>query len=179
MAEIATLARPYAKAVFELAKSQARLGPWGDMLALLAAVASQPLVEQLLESPDMPEPDKARRLAALCADSLDDRGRALVDLLARNKRLGLIGEINAQFEELKAQEERVLDVEVVSAFPLTDAQSALLRDALARRYAREVNMTSRVDPALVGGAIIRAGDTVVDGSLRGRLARLAETLQRA
>jgi F-type H+-transporting ATPase subunit delta len=169
MAEIATLARPYAKAVFELAKSQARLGPWGDMLALLAAVASQPLVEQLLESPDIPEPDKARRLSGLCADALDDRGRALVDLLARNKRLALIGEINVQFEELKAQEERVLDVEVVSAFPLTDAQSALLRDALARR----------VDPGLVGGAVIRAGDTVVDGSLRGRLARLAETLQRA
>jgi len=118
-------------------------------------------------------------LSGLCADALDDRGRALVDLLARNKRLALIGEINVQFEELKAQEERVLDVEVVSAFPLTDAQSALLRDALARRYAREVNMTSRVDPGLVGGAVIRAGDTVVDGSLRGRLARLAETLQRA
>ncbi|MGA0838824.1 MAG: F0F1 ATP synthase subunit delta [Pseudomonadales bacterium] len=179
MAEIATLARPYAKAVFELAKSQARLGPWGDMLALLAAVAAEPLVQQLLESPDVTEQDKARRLAALCAEALDDRGRALVDLLARNKRLALIGEINAQFEELKAQEEQVLDVEVVSAFPLTEAQATLLRDALARRYSREVNMTSRVDPGLVGGAVIRAGDTVVDGSLRGRLARLAESLQRA
>ena len=179
MAELATLARPYAKAVFELAKSQGRLGPWGEMLALLASVAGHPSVHQMLESPDLAETVKSRRLASVCGDALDDRARALIDLLATNKRLDLIGELRDQFEVLKAQEEQVLDVEIVSAFALTEAQGAMLRDALARRYQREVNMSSRVDASLIGGAIIRAGDTVIDGSVRGRLGRLAETLQRA
>ncbi|MFM8355255.1 MAG: F0F1 ATP synthase subunit delta [Gammaproteobacteria bacterium] len=179
MAEIATLARPYAKAVFELAKSQSRLGPWSDMLSVLAGVAAYPSVHGMLESPDLAESAKARQLTGLCGDAIDDRAQALVGLLATNKRLDLIGEVREQFEALKALEEQVLDVEIVSAFELTDEQGALLRDGLARRFQREVNMTSRVDATLIGGAIIRAGDTVIDGSVRGRLSRLAETLQRA
>jgi F-type H+-transporting ATPase subunit delta len=179
MAEQATLARPYSKAVFELAKSQHRLDAWSRVLELFAAVAAAPAVQQLLDSPELPDAVKAERLIRVCGDDVDDRGRALINLLAANKRLDLIGDLREQFEELKAQEERVLDVEVVSAFPLSDEQSGMLRDALQRKFEREVNLTSRVDTALVGGALIRAGDTVIDGSVRGRLAKLVETLQRA
>lgn len=179
MAELATLTRPYAKAVFELAKSQGRVDAWARMLDLIAMVANQEPVQRMLESPDLPEADKARRLARVCGEEIDDRGRALIDLLATNKRLGLIAELREQFEALRAQEDQLLDVEVVSAYELTEAQAGMLREALQRKFQREVNMTSRVDAGLVGGALIRAGDTVIDGSVRGRLAKLVEALQRA
>jgi len=179
MAELATLARPYSKAVFELAKSQNRLDAWARMLDLLALVANEESVRLMLDSPELSDASKAQRLVRICADDIDDRGRALIELLAANKRLALIGEVREQFDALKALEEQVLDVEVVSAYELSEAQAGMLREALQRKFQREVNMTSRVDTGLVGGALIRAGDTVIDGSVRGRLAKLVEALQRA
>ena len=178
MAELATLARPYAKAIFELAKSQGRMDQWAGLLALLDAVAGQESVRQMLESPELPDTGKAQTLIRICGDDIDERGRALIGLMSTNKRLDLIGEVREQFDALKALEEQVLDVEVVSAYELTSEQAAMLREALQRKFQREINMTSRVDTGLVGGALIRAGDTVIDGTVRGRLARLAETLQR-
>ena len=179
MAELATLARPYSKAVFELAKSQGRLDSWARTLDLLAAVVSDETVRQMLDSPELTDASKSQRLAGICAEDIDEGARALIELLANNKRLGLIGELRQQFEELKAQEEQVLDVELVSAFELTEAQAGMLSEALRQKFQREVNVTSRVDSGLVGGAVIRAGDTVIDGSVRGRLAKLVEALQRA
>ncbi len=99
-------------------------------------------------------------------------------MLARNKRLHLLAEISAQFEALRAQEEASLDVEVVSAYSLDDAEQQRLDESLARRFEREIQLTSRVEETLLGGAIIRAGDTVIDGSVRGKLKKLSETLQR-
>jgi F-type H+-transporting ATPase subunit delta len=179
MAEQATLARPYSKAVFELAKAQGRLDAWARVLELLAAVVAEEPVRRLLDSPELTDTAKAQRLIRICGEDIDDRGKALINLLAVNKRLGLIGELREQFDVLKAQEEQVLDVEVVSAYELTSAQADMLREALQRKFQREVSMTSRVDTGLVGGALIRAGDTVIDGSVRGRLAKLVEALQRA
>ena len=178
MAELATLARPYANAVFDIAKGAGALDGWSRMLGCLGAVAADAGVRQLLESPEMPDEQKAFRLADICGDELDDRARKMIQVLARNKRLGLIGEIRDQFEELKAQNEKVLEVEVVSARPLSAEQEESIRGALANRYQREVTMSSRVDEQLLGGAVIRAGDTVIDGSVRGKLDKLAETLQR-
>jgi F-type H+-transporting ATPase subunit delta len=178
MAEVATLARPYANAVFDIAKNSSDLDRWSRMLGCLSAVAADDSVRQLLDAPEMPDEQKAFRLADICGDELDDRARKMIQVLARNKRLGLIGEIRDQFEELKAQDEKVLDVEVVSARPLSAEQEERLRSALAERYQREVTMSSRVDEHLLGGAVIRAGDTVIDGSVRGKLNKLAETLQR-
>jgi F-type H+-transporting ATPase subunit delta len=179
MAELATLARPYANALFDLAKADKSLEQWSRMLAYLAAAASADKVRQLLESPDLAAELKAQRLIDLCGEELSDRAKNTVRLLARNKRLGIIGEIRAQFEERKAEEERILEVEVVSAYELTAEQSNKLREALQRKFDREVNLTGRVDPHVLGGAIIRAGDTVIDGSIRGRLDKLAESLQRS
>lgn len=178
MAELATLARPYANAVFELAKSEQRLGDWSNMLAFLAAAAAEPKVSQLLDSPDLPAEQKAARLVEVCGESLNDRAKSLVRLLARNKRLGVIEELRNQFETRKAEEERVLEVEIVSAFELAPEQAESLRAALARKFDREVSVTGRVDGHVLGGAIIRAGDTVIDGSVRGRLDKLSEALQR-
>ncbi|MEZ5558532.1 MAG: F0F1 ATP synthase subunit delta [Pseudomonadales bacterium] len=181
MAELATLARPYANAVFEIALGAGgdALTRWSRMLQLLAAVAQQPGVERLLGSPDVADEQKARRLIEICGDDLDDRARRFVQVLARNKRLGLIADVAEQFEALRAEQERVLDVEVVSAYPLSDAQVERIKGALQARYSKEVSLSSSVDQSLIGGAVIRAGDTVIDGSVRGKLGKLAEVLQRS
>lgn len=178
MAELATLARPYAKAVFDLAKAGNSLDRWSRMLTFLAVATEQDKVRQLLDSPDLASEEKARRLIELGGEELDEHGRNLVAVLAENKRLTVLPEIRDQFEARKAEEERVLEVEVVSAYELDAGQADKLREALQRRFEREVNLTGRVDESVIGGVVIRAGDTVIDASLRGRLNKLAETLQR-
>ena len=130
MAELATLARPYANAVFELAKREQTLDSWSRMLSFLAAAAAEPKVRQLLDSPELADEVKARQLIDLCDDELNDRGRNLVHVLAGNKRLGVLGDVQEQFEVRKAEEERVLDVEVVTAYELSAEQSEKLRSAL-------------------------------------------------
>ncbi len=176
MAELATIARPYANAVFGLAKRDQALDAWSRMLATLAATIEHPKVRVLLESPDNPSQAKAFKLAELCGDELDDRGKKFLQALADNDRLLLLGEIRAQFEALKAEEEKSLDVEVISAYELSDAQSSALKVALNKKFEKEISIESRVDSGLIGGAIIRAGDVVIDGSVRGKLTKLAETL---
>jgi F-type H+-transporting ATPase subunit delta len=176
MAELATIARPYANAVFKLAKGEGALDRWSRMLGILAATAEHPVVERMLGSPDLPGTAKAFKLAEVCGDELDDRGKKFLQALAANDRLPLLEEISEQFEALKAEEQSSLDVEVVSAYPLSESESEKLKTALSGRFAKEIAIASRVDPELIGGVVIRAGDMVIDGSLRGRLNKLAETL---
>lgn len=178
MAELATLARPYANAAFDIAKNDQTLDAWSRRLALLGNAAQTDVVQRMLEAPDTEDSAKAKRLGELFSDELDDRSRRFLQVLAENKRLSLLPEISEQFEERRAEEEQVLDVEVVAAYALTDEQQQKLTAALGRKYGREINMSSRVDNALIGGAVIRAGDTVIDGSLQGRLLKLKETLGR-
>ena len=178
MAEFATLARPYAHAIFDIAKQDRLLDRWSRTLAFLAAASADESVRRLLESPSATDEQKVHGLAQLCGDDLGDKGRGLISLLARNSRLGLFAEIGAQFEALRAEEERTLEVEVVAAYELSQDQRQQLLDALRRRFEREIQLSSRVDTSLLGGAIIRAGDTVIDGSVRGKLDKLSETLQR-
>lgn len=178
MAELATLARPYANAAFDIAKSDSQLDAWSRMLALLGAAATTAGVQRLLESPDLEDGAKASKLGELLNEDLNDRGKRFLHVLAENKRLPLLPEIAEQFEERRAEEEQVLDVEIVAAYALSEAQEQKLGDALGRKYGREINMSSRVDDSLIGGAIIRAGDTVIDGSVQGRLQKLKETLGR-
>jgi len=178
MAEVATIARPYANAVFELAKKQRALDEWSRQLAMIAAVASQPAILAVIEAPETTCLDMANTIVRVCGDDLSREGRQLVHVLARYKRLHLLPEIGSQFEDLRAQEQASLDVEVVAAFALNDVEVARFTDVLGRRFGREIHLTSRVDEHLIGGAIIRAGDTVIDGSIRGKLNKLSETLQR-
>jgi len=124
MAELATMARPYANAAFEVAKRDSDLGAWSKALAYLATASSEPTVRSMLESPDMEAPVKAQKLIEVCGDALDDRTKRFVQVLASNKRLPLIGEIADQFEALRAAEEQQIDVEVVSAMPLTEEQQS-------------------------------------------------------
>ena len=178
MAELATLARPYANAAFDVAKSDGELDRWSRMLALLAAAADNETVQVLLSAPDVEEVQKAYRLSEICGPELNDRAKRFVQVLAANKRLPLLPEIQALFEALRAEEQATLDVSVASAYPLSEGEFEKLKTALSRRFDREVTMVSEVDASLIGGAIIRAGDVVIDGSIKGRLEKLRETIQR-
>ncbi len=179
MAELATLARPYGNAVFALAKSASALPRWSRLLGVLGAAVGEAQVRALIESPEIAAQTKAHRLGELCGDDIDSAGRQFLQVLSANGRLALLGEVQRRFEELKALEERTLDVEVRSAQPLSDAQAETLKSALQRRFDKEVTLSSTVDGDLLGGAVVRAGDMVIDGSVRGRLAKLAETMARA
>ena len=179
MAEVATLARPYANAVFDLARSLDRMAEWSPMLGLLARAAQTKEVRALIAAPSLTGAAKAHQLVDVVRDEVDDRCRRFVHVLADNHRLDLLPEISAQYEVLKAEAEKILDVHITAAVELTDTQVDAYAAALRRRFDQDVNVSVSVDASLVGGAIVRAGDTVVDGSVRGRLSRLVESLQRS
>lgn len=178
MAELATLARPYANAVFAVAKESGELDRWSRMLGFLSVASEDATMRVLLDAPEVGEEQKARQLTDVCGDELNDRAKQFVRVLAANRRLDLISEIAELFEDLRAREQQMLDVRVMSAFPLSDDESERLRAALARRFDKEIQLTSDVDRSLIGGVLIRAGDVVIDGSVRGKLSKLQETLQR-
>lgn len=176
MAELSTLARPYARAAFEFAQDQGDLAGWEAMLNQAAAVAQEDVVVKLFSSPSLPSDQIAKQFIELLDSELSDKGQNFVSTLAANKRLGLLPEITALFAVMKANIERAVDVNVKSAFELTDDITAKLESALATNLDRQVRVTSEVDQSLIGGVVIRAGDTIIDGSVRGRLAKLAEAM---
>ena len=176
MAELSTLARPYAKAAFEYANASGALAQWSSMFATLAGVAVQERVAQQLASPALTAEQQAKLLVDLCGDALDAAGANFVRVLAANKRLPLLAAIREQFEQLKAQQEKTVDVEITSAFELDAAMQEKLATALKSKLSRDVKVHASVDSSLIGGVLIRAGDTVIDSSVRGRLAKLAEAM---
>jgi F-type H+-transporting ATPase subunit delta len=173
MAELSTLARPYAKAAFEYALARNDLAGWSKQLGTAAAVAQTPTLTKLLSSPSLTAEQRAKALLDVCGDALDANGRNFVKVLADNKRLALLPDIALLFEQLKANQEKSVDVDVVSAFPLESAVAERLAQALRGKLQRDVTINASVDQSLIGGVLVRAGDIVIDGSVRGRLAKLA------
>ena len=171
MVEKVTVARPYAKAAFEAARESNDFARWSEMLAAAAATVADERVVKLLSSPRVQPADLVELIAA--ASEADERGRNFLDTLAQNRRLAVLPEVAAIYEELRADVENVTDVHVTSAVQLDEQQRARLVAALKKRLKREVRLHCTVDAALIGGAIVRAGDFVIDGSLRARLERLA------
>lgn len=178
MAEKYTLARPYAQAVFNLAQAGDGLSAWSQRLSLLVQAVQHPDLSALLGSPRVTRTQLVEVITEACGDALGDAGRNLVRLLSENQRLDVVPEIAHEFERMRAEAERVIDVEVRSAIELSDERKAALSKALGRRLAREVHLHCEVDPTLVGGAVIRAGDLVIDGSVRAQLQQLAYALSR-
>ena len=175
MIEPLTLARPYARAAFELASQQRALGDWAQKLAFAAQVAADPGVTPLFGDPRI----NPRALASLFVpegELVDSSFSAFVRLLADNHRLTALPEIAVLFEQYKRDAERVLKVSVRSASRIDDAEVARLREALKKRFNREIELEQTLDPAVLGGAVIDAGEMVIDGSVRGRLARLESAL---
>ena len=176
MAELTTIARPYAKAAFVFAKEQGALDKWEKMLGLAAAVAGDASMRAYLDQPELDDAAKVSAFAEVCGDELDESGRNFIAQLAHNKRLPLLPVILELFHALLAAEQQFTDVELVSAFEMDDAVAEKLVAALKKRLGTDVNVTTSVDKSLIGGVLVRAGDTVIDGSVRGRLNRLAEQL---
>ncbi|HEX2237436.1 MAG TPA: F0F1 ATP synthase subunit delta [Gammaproteobacteria bacterium] len=176
MSELTTLARPYASAAFELAKEQQQFDHWSQMLAFMAAVAHDGTLRAVLDSPRLSEAQAAELFISICQERIDEQGRNFIKLLAENRRLTLLPEITALFEFMRREAEGKIDAEVVSAKEISQAQMEAITQALKARLGREVNVTARTDASLLGGAIIRAGDLVIDGSIRGRLNQLSTAL---
>lgn len=176
MAELTTLARPYARAAFEFARDAQQLSAWSECLSLAAAVALQEKVKQKLEAPQLTSDEKSAVFVAVCGDALSTQVRNFIHILAENKRLELLPEIYPLFEAYKAQQEKAIDVEVTTAFELSPEIEAKLIKELSRKLNRDVTLQTTLDQSLLGGAVVRAGDTVIDGSVRGRLSQLAEVM---
>ncbi|WP_018014961.1 F0F1 ATP synthase subunit delta [Teredinibacter turnerae] len=176
MAEPITLARPYAKAAFEAARDASALQSWSDALVEAAAITLDSKVKALLSSPSLTAAQKAAAFIDLCGDTLNEAQKNFIRVLADNNRLPLFPQVSQLFELYKANQEKAVDVELQTAYDIDDAVLAKLATSLTEKLDRKVSLQTAIDPSLLGGAIIRAGDTVIDGSVRGRLAKLAETM---
>jgi F-type H+-transporting ATPase subunit delta len=175
MAEPSAIARPYARAVFELALEERNFDAWSKALGTLKSIVEMPNVAALLDHPKLTRPELADLIVAAGKD-LGKEAKYLVQVLSQNRRLRLIPHIAQMFEAMRAEEEKRTGVFVTSATALSDAQKQSLAAALSKRLGRDVELQLRVDPELLGGAIIRAGDLVIDGSVKSELSRLAQAL---
>ena len=186
MAERITIARPYAKAVFQLARTQTLLPQWSTVLQLAASAVGDVRMAPLLGNPHVTPKQLVELIAGVINDVngsgantsaanalLQTQARNFIATLAHYRRLGFLPEIAAHFEQLRAEAERTLDVTVTSAVALSDAQREQFAKAMRKRLDREVRLHCEIDPALLGGAVVRADDLVIDGSVRASLVQLA------
>jgi len=176
MSNETTLARPYAKAAFDLAREGGSLGAWGEALALAAAVVSEDTMAGWLASPAQDTDTAVGIIEAAAGGELDATFKRFLGAMGQHDRLPLLPEVATLYAELREEAENRLKVRVVSAVALDDDQASRMREALARRFEREIELENEVDDAVIGGAVIYAGDEVIDGSLRGRLNRLGSRL---
>lgn len=182
MADLSTVARPYAKAVFDIARQANALGAWAEGLQAAAAVMGNEAARSYISSPELRAAERAEFVAAVLGDLPiaavfgEAEGKNLLKLLAENDRLAALPEISAQFGELKALAENKVKVTLVSASALDEQQAAKVAASLERKLGRTVELELAVDPGLLGGAVIRAEDMVIDGSVKSRLQRLAGAL---
>lgn len=176
MAEISNIARPYAQAVFELARADGKYVRWSDALAVMAMVAADSTMSALFNNPRVSRHDTGVALADVCGDRIDNQGRNLVRLLAKNRRLHALPAIAEQYERMRADAERTVKAELESALPVTQKEQQRIADALKIRLGRKVELVCRINEDLIGGAVIRAGDLVIDGSARARLEKLAAAI---
>jgi F-type H+-transporting ATPase subunit delta len=176
MAETATLARPYAEAVFRLADAGGTLAAWSGTLRTLAQVAAHPDMQECLVKYDLTAGQLRELFLSLCPGDLSAETKTFIDLLIEYDRLSLLPEIFAQFETLKNEREGVVDAEIATAFELEGAQLAGLVADLEKRFKRKINPQVSIDRDLIGGVRVVVGDEVIDGSVRGKLNAMAAGL---
>jgi F-type H+-transporting ATPase subunit delta len=176
MADRRTIARPYARAAFSEARGDKRLNEWSQAINTGATVVQDERVENLLGNPHVSAQQLAQLVIDIAGPGLDQDGKNFMQTLAENRRLAYLPEIATLFDELKAAEEGIVDVTVTSAAALDEKQKLSLAEALSRRLKRQVRLHCATDPSLIGGAVLRAGDLVIDGSVRTRLERIAYEL---
>ena len=176
MAEIATLARPYAEAVFRLADASGSLSPWSDSLRMMAQVAAHPDMQECLSKFDLTATQLQELFPSLCPGDLTAEAKNFIHLLIEYDRLALLPEISGQFETLKNEREGVVDAQIATAFALEAEQLASLVADLEKRFKRKINPQVSVDRDLIGGVRVVVGDEVIDGSVRGKLNAMAAGL---
>jgi F-type H+-transporting ATPase subunit delta len=179
MAEPTTIARPYAEAVFKLAEQSQTLDQWSQDLAKMAAFAGHPEVIGVLGDPNLTDKQRVQLLFDVTGGEVSNEVRNFVQVLAENGRLVLLPEIQKRFEEYKNDVRGVVDAYIDSAYPLEDTQLQTLIGDLERRFRRRINPHVNVDGSLIGGVKVVVGDTVIDGSIRGKLAGMSAALLQA
>ena len=176
MSELTTVARPYAKAAFDFAVEKQTVAQWQEMLVFAGAVAQDTSIKEILKGAY-----SASKLAEIfigvCGEQIDENGQNLIRVLAENKRLSALPDVATLFNQYKAEFDKEIEVDVTSAIKLTKAQQTSISAALEKRLSRKVNLICNVDKTIVAGLIIKAGDTVIDGSIQTKLNRLADALQ--
>lgn len=175
--EATTIARPYAEAVFALAKESGALDQWSEMLDFVASLMQDSAMQRLVNEPGQLKSQIAELIIEIGGGKLTSEEKNLVRLLADNGRLQIISEIAQRYESMKNLEMGVLDVDVTTAFPLDEEQQQSISTVLKSKLGRDIRITSREEPALIGGVLIRAGDLVIDSSVQGQLNKLANELE--
>ena len=176
MSELTTAARPYARAAFDYASSNSVTDKWADMLSFCAAVAEDATMKAALDQPSLNWQQSADLFNEVCADQLDDQAKNFIKLLAENDRISLLPDIAVLYHHYQAEAQGTVDAELVSALEVSDQQIEVISASLSKRLGKKVSLTTRIDESLIGGAVIRAGDMVIDGSVRGRLEKLSNSL---
>ena len=177
MAELSTIARPYAQAAFSLARDAGALPAWGEALRLAEGVVADAKVAAALDNPRLSAADKASLLLTVCGDRLSGEQKSFLRVLVDADRVALLPQIREQFLALKDEADGVAKARIDSAFPLSEAELADLTSSLAHRFGRRIEATVHVDPALIGGARITVGDTVIDATVQAQLQAMAQELR--
>ena len=178
MAEKTTIARPYAQAIFQIAREKGNLAQTAEALQIAGAVVSDSYIHGLIGNPDVPNAKIAEVLIEACGDRASAETGNFLKLLAESGRLVVLAEISELFDEYRAEEEKSVEAEVISATELSESQKQEIAASLKKRVGREVTLQCKTDASLIGGAIIRAGDLVIDGSLTAQLNKLTYALSR-
>ncbi len=176
MAEISTLARPYAQAIFNLADASNTLKTWSETLALLSEVVTNKTITEIINNPDVTSEKTISLIFDICKDNLDEQGINFVKLAAENGRLELIPHIAESFEVMHSEAEGSIKAQVISAYAINAVQKKSIATALKKKLGREVTITTKTDKSLLGGVIIRAGDMVIDGSIKSELEKISHSL---
>ena len=177
MAELTTIARPYAEAAFRIAQESRAFASWSDTLSLTSAVVADPRVAGALDNPKLTSADKEALLLSLCGDRIDALGRNFIRVLVEAKRVALLPQIAALFEGLRNDAEGKAVARIETAFPLSAVQLADITASLEKHFGKKIDATVEVDAALIGGARITVGDTVIDGTIEAQLAAMATQLR--
>lgn len=177
MAEARTIARPYAEAVFRLARSNNTLPAWSAMLQLAAAIAADEHIRAVIGNPKVPAKRLGELLLEIGGEKFDEEGRNFILLLAENGRIEVLPEVSELFDQLKTQHEGILGAKIISAFPMSDEQLKKLVGDLETRFKRKIEATVSIDPELIGGVKVEIGDEVLDASVRGKLEAMAIALK--
>ena len=172
MLEKATIARPYAEAAFAQALEEGKLVDWSQMLSMLKVVISDANMRTVINNPKLSNEQLCDFIIDVCGNALSQTGKNFVRILVNSERIALAGEIFALFEQKRAAAEGISEVDVITAYPLDDAQVKSISDAISKRLSKKVDINTEEDKDLIGGVVIRAGDSVIDASLRGRLKEL-------